>query len=601
MYYDVDTIVEGGKTKFVARIQHKGLGKSRIISGTVLSIVDRRAEAQIETWEAAWQAKCQKEKEIKQKARSAQEKQAEKERKFEEAESRTEEAEHAINEIKNTLKATLTINDKIDWDSLIDRKEFDKPAPLYNEPAKPIFPPCPPNIPEPDMPRLSDFKYKPKFTFLDAIFKSQKEAKNDLCRAAFKNDYKNWKIETANTKIANADRIKKWENERQKIADNYPLSINKALEKYSFEHAAWLKEKNEFLKNQSQIKVEIEKRKNDYLQKSSDAILEYCDMVLSNSKYPDFFQKEWDLDYNSETRTLIVEYVVPPPDALPTLKEVRFIQTKDIFKETHLPEKEREALYDSLLYQIALRTVHELYEADTADALDAIAFSGLVTSLDKTTGHNVTACILSVLARKDSFMHINLAKVDPKACFKSLKGVAASKLSGLAPIPPVMVMNKDDRRFVECYGVVDSINEGTNLATMDWEDFEHLIREVFEQEFVAGGGEVKVTQASRDGGVDAVAFDPDPIRGGKIVIQAKRYANTVGVSAVRDLYGTVMNEGATKGILVTTADYGPDAYEFANGKPLSLLNGSNLLHLLEKHGHQARINLSEAKLENKQR
>ena len=88
---------------------------------------------------------------------------------------------------------------------------------------------------------------------------------------------------------------------------------------------------------------------------------------------------------------------------------------------------------------------------------------------------------------------------------------------------------------------------------------------------------------------------PDPIRGGKIVIQAKRYTNVVGVSAVRDLYGTTLNEGATKGILVTTADYGPDAYEFAKGKPLTLLNGSNLLHLLEKHGHKAKIDLKEAK------
>ncbi len=67
-----------------------------------------------------------------------------------------------------------------------------------------------------------------------------------------------------------------------------------------------------------------------------------------------------------------------------------------------------------------------------------------------------------------------------------------------------------------------------------------------------------------------------------------------GVS-VRDLYGTVMNEGATKGILVTTADYGPDAYDFAKNKPLTLMNGANLLYLLEKHGHKARINIREAK------
>ena len=37
-------------------------------------------------------------------------------------------------------------------------------------------------------------------------------------------------------------------------------------------------------------------------------------------------------------------------------------------------------------------------------------------------------------------------------------------------------------------------------------------------------------------------------------------------SAVRDLYGTMMNEGANKGILVTTAGYGPDAFTFAKDK-----------------------------------
>ena len=131
---------------------------------------------------------------------------------------------------------------------------------------------------------------------------------------------------------------------------------------------------------------------------------------------------------------------------------------------------------------------------------------------------------------------------------------------------------------------------------MDWEDFEHLIRQVFEKEFSSEGGEVKITQASRDGGVDAVVFDPDPIRGGKIIIQAKRYTNTVGVSAVRDLYGTILNEGANKGILVTTANYGPDAYEFAKDKPITLLSGNELLYLLQKHGHKARIDLVEARL-----
>ena len=64
---------------------------------------------------------------------------------------------------------------------------------------------------------------------------------------------------------------------------------------------------------------------------------------------------------------------------------------------------------------------------------------------------------------------------------------------------------------------------------------------------------------------------------------------------IRDRYGTVMNEGATKGVLVTTSDYGKDSYEFVKDKPLTLLNGSNLLALLEKHGHKARINVEEAR------
>jgi len=134
-----------------------------------------------------------------------------------------------------------------------------------------------------------------------------------------------------------------------------------------------------------------------------------------------------------------------------------------------------------------------------------------------------------------------------------------------------------------------------NLATMDWQDFEHLIRELFEKEFGQAGTEVKITQASRDRGVDAIAFDPDPLRGGKFVIQAKRYTNTVDVSAVRDLYGTVVNEGANRGILVTTSNYGRDAYDFSKDKPITLINGANLLHLLEKHGYHVRIDLKEAK------
>jgi restriction system protein len=244
---------------------------------------------------------------------------------------------------------------------------------------------------------------------------------------------------------------------------------------------------------------------------------------------------------------------------------------------------------------MVLRTIHELFEADTVSAINSIILNGWVTSLDKATGHEASWCILTINATKQEFLTINLVNIDPRECFKKLKGIGSAKLSALIPVAPILNLNMQDRRFVQSYDVTGKIQEGDNLAIMHWEDFEHLIRELFEREFCTSGGEVKVTQASRDGGVDAVIFDPDPIRGGKIVVQAKRYTNTVGVAAVRDLYGTVINEGAMKGILITTSDYGPDAFHFAKDKPLTLMSGANLLYLLEKHGNKARIDLKEVK------
>lgn len=52
-----------------------------------------------------------------------------------------------------------------------------------------------------------------------------------------------------------------------------------------------------------------------------------------------------------------------------------------------------------------------------------------------------------------------------------------------------------------------------------------------------------------------------------------------------------MNEGANKGILVTTSDFRPDYHRFANDKPITLLNGQNFLHLLGKHGYEAKIDI----------
>jgi restriction system protein len=51
----------------------------------------------------------------------------------------------------------------------------------------------------------------------------------------------------------------------------------------------------------------------------------------------------------------------------------------------------------------------------------------------------------------------------------------------------------------------------------------------------------------------------------------------------------MQHDGAKSGILITTSGYGPSSYEFANGKPLQLIDGSGLLAICKEYNIPARI------------
>ncbi len=295
------------------------------------------------------------------------------------------------------------------------------------------------------------------------------------------------------------------------------------------------------------------------------------------------------LQFDKDSGVLAINYFLPSIDDIPT--EKKLVASSGKVKIQYHTDTFVKKLYNTLVYEIALIIIDFLFKI--YKSANTVVFNGYVKTLDKSDGDYVSPCIMSVYVNRDQWYKINLYNVEARACFKSLKGISVVNIETATPIVPILTFDTNDRKFVEGYSV--ETNAGTNLASMDWKDFENLVRELFEWEFSKNGGEVKITQASRDGGVDAVIFDPDPIRGGKIIVQAKRYTNTVDVSAVRDLYGTVIDNGANKGIMITTSDYGSDSYNFVKDKPVTLLNGGQLLGLLEKHGKQAYINIQEAK------
>lgn len=530
--------------RYYIDVRHTALALHKELSAPELSILQNKVDTLMAQWDKKYETHVKK-----QDAAAGKEL----------AEDMTTEAEARRDRLKTTLRHTLSVDDAVDWDVLKDHSKFERTK--YPK--------------QPKKERVSSSEPSPRQVgFFQALFGQRKKIERQY-------------QEALNKHATEVDRIEK------KNADAHAEWV-KSRDAWNAEQDT--KEKT-FFDKQAEENAKVDALEAAWRNGEAEAIEEHASIVLEASEHDDVVPKQWDIQYDPESKLLIVEYLLPTPDDLPTIKAVRFVASTGELKETNISERDKKVLFDDLCYQICLRTLHELFEADVSDHLESLAFNGWTESIDRATGQQVTSTILSVMAKKEEFLAINLDQVEPKACFKSLKGVSAASLVGLTPIAPIIEFEKTDKRFIDARSVEVADDGTTNLAAMDWEEFEHLVRELFEKEFASRGGEVRVTQSSSDGGVDAVAFDPDPISGGKIVIQAKRYTRTVGVSAVRDLYGTTMNEGAIKGILVTTADFGPDAHKFASDKPLTLMTGSHLLHLLEKHGVKAKIDIKEARTE----
>ena len=344
---------------------------------------------------------------------------------------------------------------------------------------------------------------------------------------------------------------------------------------------------------QQQIAIqhaEIDSFQRDLSVGSPSAVVDYFTMVLASSSYPDGFPQHAKIAYVPESKQLVIEYDLPSFEVIPEVGLYKYVKTKDEITETARPLAQRKALYSSMVAQITLRSLYELFKADRMGYVDIVVFNGYVDSIDKGTGRPVRTCLITVRTNRDTFIRLDLSKVDPLACLNVLNASVSKSPTELAPVRPVLEFNMVDSRFIEETDVISGLDQRPNLMDLTPAEFESLITNLFQKM----GLETRLTQASRDGGVDCVAFDPRPIFGGKVVIQAKRYKNTVGVSAVRDLFGTMQNEGASKGILVTTSGYGKASFEFADGKPIELLSGSNLLYLLAEHaGVEAKIEMPD--------
>ncbi|MFI5959010.1 restriction endonuclease [Cryptosporangium sp. NPDC051539] len=305
-----------------------------------------------------------------------------------------------------------------------------------------------------------------------------------------------------------------------------------------------------------------------------EAVTEYFTAVLYvGAGWPAQFPRAVAVDWDQEARQLIVGWALPGFEIVPDAARVRYVKSHDEFRRMSMPGGQRSALYRAVICQSSLRVICELFRADHYGLLASIVFNGYVVALDPATGQETERYLITAMISREDVAGLRLADVDAEACLRRLRAQVSARAERLEEV-------RTGRRA----GIAAATIDGTggaewNLHDMDPGQFEELVADLFR----ARNLEVTTTARSGDGGVDVEARDPDPLTGGLILIQVKRYRATVSPSVVRDLYGVVQHRGATKGILVTTSGFGPGSYEFARGKALTLINGTELTDLLARH------------------
>ncbi|WP_206503079.1 restriction endonuclease [Streptomyces chrestomyceticus] len=313
-----------------------------------------------------------------------------------------------------------------------------------------------------------------------------------------------------------------------------------------------------------------------------DAVVEYFSAALyAATGWPQGFPRRVHAAYDPAARQLVLDWELPGYDIVPAAKSVRYMYAADQDKDVARPVTQRRAAYRDVLAQSVLLVVHDLFAADPSRTLDSVVVNGFVDDVDPVTGRPAHLCLATVTALRDAFEELHLAQVSAVDCLTDgLRGQLSARPDQRATVRPARQPGDVGGGVVTHGGDAEP-----DLFTMDPIAFEGLVAELFR----AMGMQAVTTQRSGDGGVDVDALDSDPIRGGKIIVQVKRYRNTVPPTAVRDLFGTVQSEGANKGVLVTTSRFGPGAHAFANGKPLTLVSGPELVDLLARHGLRGRL------------
>lgn len=321
-------------------------------------------------------------------------------------------------EIDTMLSATLAVDDFVDLEELrtvpehpaFGRPDLEQPIP----PPPPIEAPPAPEYVEPEAPKGLGAVLGGKKRHAEAVAQTQ---------AAYAAEHEVWQAEASRVPSLQLQQMQDHLGQEQRRLDQ----LDRARRAYNLECEE--RQRVADVSNQQLDKLIADLDKN-----VEEAVQEYISIVLGNSVYPECFPVEHDFEFDSSLMELSLTVTVPSPDELPNVKAYKYNKSNDEVTSSTLPQKDLKERYANAVHQVALRTLHEVFEADRAGRIKTVSLSLGVESIDPATGQPQRAALVAVAADRDSFMSFDLSYVVPQKTLEHLNAMVSKNPFALVPI-----------------------------------------------------------------------------------------------------------------------------------------------------------------------
>jgi restriction system protein len=157
-----------------------------------------------------------------------------------------------------------------------------------------------------------------------------------------------------------------------------------------------------------------------------EAVQEYVAIVLSNSVYPEHFAVTHEFEFEPSSAELRLRTLVPGPEKIPEVKAYKYTKSTDEITTMPLSQKLCRDRYASAVHQVALRSIHEVFESDRRGLIKTISLTVGTDTIDPATGRQTHVPFVVVGAERESFIEFNLSAVIPALTLDRL-GAAVSK------------------------------------------------------------------------------------------------------------------------------------------------------------------------------